>query len=480
MLLAQQLLYKKETRGKAQMRSTKLLVHFAVAALLVLASAGTAAAVAVAGKHPNLKPKHPNVKHHILAGNCQAGINVAPRIVTVGDPVVIFGSVLCEGVGAAGQTVKLFQHNSGSPGYSFVQSTTTDAAGFYAFTGAAGAVSTRSAWYVRVGSVRSVAKAVRVAAQVTLSGPPDGSQLLTGPANKVTFTGTVNPNDAGSAVVLQRQDAATGGTWHRIDAIGTVGAGGGFSIVHTFVFPGDANIRVVVFNRAHVNPHNVPSPSNVLTYEISQAQNPALTIQASADPIVDGQTVTISGVVAGAANKPVTLLAGTARHNVVTVVAKATTDGSGKYTFSAQSPTMSTAYRVRGAGKASAVLYVGVKDVLTANVSATSVQAGQALTFSGTVAPDHTGHAIYLERQNASGPGFHVVQVGAVGAGSSYSIVHTVYDVGTQVFRVEIPGGPENEGAVSAPFTIQVTPAPAAALMPEAPGNSSLPVGGQL
>ena len=82
---------------------------------------------------------------------------------------------------------------------------------------------------------------------------------------------------------------------------------------------------------------------------------------------------------------------------------------------------------------------------------------------------------IYLERQNASGTGFHVVQVGIVGAGSTYSIVHTVYDAGTKVFRVKIPGGPENEGAASPPFTITVTPAPAAALAPEAPGNSSQP-----
>ena len=74
---------------------------------------------------------------------------------------------------------------------------------------------------------------------------------------------------------------------------------------------------------------------------------------------------------------------------------------------------------------------------------------------------------------------FHVVQVGFVGAGSRYSIVHTVFDPGTKVFRVKIPGGPENLGAASAPFTIQVTPAPAAALKPEAPGNSTVPKEGQ-
>ncbi len=117
--------------------------------------------------------------------------------------------------------------------------------------------------------------------------------------------------------------------------------------------------------------------------------------------------------------------------------------------------------------------------MLTAAVSQTTIQAGQSLTFAGSVAPDHTGHVIYLERQNASGSGFHVVKVGFVTIGSIYSIAHTVYEPGTKIFRVKIPGGPENEGAASTPFTVVVTPAAAAALTPEAPGNSSLPAEGQ-
>jgi hypothetical protein len=117
--------------------------------------------------------------------------------------------------------------------------------------------------------------------------------------------------------------------------------------------------------------------------------------------------------------------------------------------------------------------------VLAAQVSQTTIQAGLPLTFSGTVAPDHTGHVIYLERQNASGGDFHVVQVATVRAGSVYSIVHTVYEPGTKVFRVKIPGGPENEGAASPPFAITVTPAPPARLVQEAPENSTPPSEGQ-
>lgn len=445
------------------MRTFRLVPAVAAAAtLLALAPAGASA-------HRHRSPN----------GHCRVKLNVAPRQITAGDSVVAFGRLICtRRVHAAGQAVKLFEHSSGTPGYTLVQITTTDARGFYEFT--LTGVQTNSSFYVRSHRAQSQHSHVRVAAQVTLSGPPEGTQLLTGRPNQVTFTGTVTPADAGARVVLQRQNAVTGNEWHRID-VGRVGPEGAFSITHTFIVPGDANLRVLV--RSHRR--NVSSPSNVLTYEISQAQNPELTINASSDPIVYGQSVTISGVAAGVANMPVTLLAHTARQHGFAPVAEATTGASGEYAFPAQSPINSTYYQVRtggkvaSGGKESAVLYEGVKDLLTAQVSQSTIQAGQALTFSGTVAPDHTGHIIYLERQNTSGGGFHVAEVATVGAGSAYSIVHTVYAPGTKVFRVRIPGGPENASAASAPFTIQVTPAPASSLKQEAPGNSTQPAEGE-
>lgn len=433
------------------MRSFRLAPAIvAAASLLALAPAG-----ASAHKHPS------------PSGRCRIDIN-APREISAGEPVVAFGRLRCvHRANAAGQTVKLFEHSFGTPGYRLVQSASTDAHGFYELTQPD--VTGNSSFYVRSHGAQSARRRVRVEAQVTLSGPPEGTQLLTGAPNKVTFTGTVNPANAGARVILQRQNALTGNAWHRIDS-GVVGPEGGFTIVHTFVVPGDANIRVLVRSQGR----NVPSLSSTLTYAISQAQNPALTIAASADPIAFGQSVTISGTLAGGADMPVTLLAHTDQQSFAPV-AQVNTDGSGNYSFPAQSPVNSTFYEVKGTGKTSAVLYEGVKDALTATVSPSTIQAGQTLTFAGTVAPDHTGHIIYLERQNASGNGFHVVQIETVGAGSTYSIVHRVYDPGTKVFRIKIPGGPENEGAVSTPFTVQVTPAPAATLTPEGPGNFSTP-----
>ena len=223
---------------------------------------------------------------------------------------------------------------------------------------------------------------------------------------------------------------------------------------------------------------NVPSASTPLDYEISQAQNPSLTIVSSADPISYGQPVTISGVLAGATTpQTVTLLGRTVHQQGFAPIAEVSTGAGGAYSFPAQTPVNSTLYRVKaGPGEKSAVLYEGVRDVLTAEASPTTLPAGQAVTFSGTVSPDHAGHAIYLERENASGTGFHVVQRGYVLPNSTYSIVHQVYVPGTKVYRIDVPGGPENGRAVSQPFTIQVNPAPAAALTTEAPGNSSVPV----
>jgi hypothetical protein len=447
---------------------------------LIAATSLLALAPAVASAH-----KHPSPR-----GRCAINIRVAERQITASEQVEVKGRLKCfPRASAGGQAVTLYEYVAGGAGYVPVQSTTTDTDGFYQFKPPA--LNANTSFYVRSHGAQSGREKVRVALQVTLTGPPEGTQIETGAPNQQTFSGTVNPADVGARVILQRQNAVTGNEWHRI-GFGSVEAGGNYTITHTFRVPGDASIRVLVRS----DRINSPSASTPLEYEISQAQNPSLTIASSADPITYGQSVTISGVLAGGVSHPITLEARTVHQQGFAPVAEATTDASGNYSFAPQAPVNSTLYRVIttdpsclstpphvGACKAplqkSAVLYEGVKNVLTAEVSPTTVQAGEALTFKGTVAPDHAGHIIYLERQNAAGTAFHVVQVGYVLPGSEYSIVHQVYVPGTKVFRIDIPGGPDNGRAVSQLFTVQVTPAPASALTPEAPNNSSQPGEGQ-
>jgi hypothetical protein len=430
-------------------------------------------------------------KHPSPRGRCAINIRVAERQITASEQVEVKGLLKCIPPATAGsQAVTLYEHVAGTAGYVPVQSTTTDVNGFYKFTPPA--LNANTSFYVRSHGAQSGREKARVSLQVTLTGPPEGTQIETGAPNKQTFSGTVTPADVGARVILQRQNAVTGDEWHRI-GIGSVQAGGNYTITHTFRVPGDASIRVLVRS----DRINSPSASTPLEYEISQAQNPSLTIASSADPITYGQSATISGVLAGATTpQTVTLEARTVHQLGFAPIAEVSTGAGGAYSFPAQSPVNSTLYRVittdssclsapRHVGNCkapllkSAVLYEGVKDVLTAEVSASTVQAGEALTFKGTVAPDQTGHIIYLERQNAKGTAFHVVQVGHVLPGSVYSIVHQVYVPGTKVYRIDIPGGPDNGRAVSQLFTIQVNPAPPSALTPEAPGNSSQPGEGQ-
>lgn len=441
------------------MRFRKLTVA-GVAAISVLVAAPAGAS---AFKHPS-----PN-------GRCRINIEVAPKVITAGDPVVIFGQLLCRRPAEeANQVVRLFHRLPLVPGFSYVQSTTTDSRGFYEFARADGVVNTNRWYLVRSHGAASGRRRLRVAADVTIKGPPEGTQLYTGVANEVEFSGTVAPADVGASVILQRQNALTGNEWHSIGR-GVVQSDGTYAIVHAFRFPGDADIRTLVRSQGR----NIPSESEPLSYQISQAENPDLTITASADPISFGQSVTISGKLTGGVSVPVTLMARIVGQHFAPV-AQVMTDSEGNYTFPAQSPVDSTFYRVQGSGKHSAVLYEGVKDVLTATASPTTVQAGQPVTFSGTVEPDHTGDTIYLERQNASGVGYHVIQLAMIGTGSTYSFAHRFYDAGTKTVRIYVPGGPQNGAAASQPFAITVTPAPAAALTPEARGNTSLPQLGQL
>ncbi|HXA53663.1 MAG TPA: hypothetical protein VNV37_02195, partial [Solirubrobacteraceae bacterium] len=354
-----------------------------------------------------------------------------------------------------------------------VQTTTTGAAGAYKFELGDADLEANSVWYVRSHGARSMNRKIRVAPQITFEGPPEGTQILTGVANKVTFTGKVTPaTDIGALVVLQRQNALTGNHWTRIGA-STVEPGGTYSLPHAFIVPGDANLRVAVLSRGH----NAPAFSSLLSYEISQAQNKTLTIEANPDPISYGQSMTIGGTLTGAtSSQTVTLLARTVRQHGFAQVAQVSTSTTGVYTFPAQTPLNSTFYRVESDGRASAVLFEGVKYVVSAQASTTATLQGQIVTFSGKVEPTplRPEHVIYLERQNASGSGFHIVREATVGAGGTYSIPYQVANVGNDVFRVYIPGGPDNGGAASPLITVKVSPAPAAALK-EVPGNSTSP-----
>lgn len=472
------------------MRSIRLILALTTAAAVTVAPTSASAA-----KHRGLRHSHGTAA---TPGHCKLTINVAPRFVQAGEAAEAFGQLTCKnGQSTAGQPVTIVQRSSGAPAPTS-GAATTDGLGNYRFV--SGALQTNSLFRASVSGAHSGARRVTVAANVSLSTPPtpsDGSELLTGAglflgpnghrltrvSNRITFAGTVSAAEQGAEVILQRQNTVLGEGWHRVDR-GVVQAGGAFSIAHVFRVPGDANMRVVVrpfrFNGRGV--------SETRSYEVSQAQNPLLTIQSSANPLTYEQPTTISGALGGAAataGTPVTLLARTRLQHAFAVVGQTTTGAGGKYEFPAQKPLQSAFYRVTGAGQLSAVLFEGVKYGLTVTASPTSAQVGQPVTFSGTVTPWHAGHVVYLQAQDRSGVGYHVIQVAAVnpptapGGPATYSFTHAFYNanVSPRKVRVKVPGDPENQGVASPLIEIALTPAATPA--PEAPGNSSLPGPGQ-
>jgi hypothetical protein len=165
----------------------------------------------------------------------------------------------------------------------------------------------------------------------------------------------------------------------------------------------------------------------------------------------------------------VTLLARTHGSRFAPIEQGKTTAG-GAYTFT-QMPSHSTFYRVRSGGVSSAVLFEGVKYVLSLeSAPPATIPAGQVFTITGKVAPAQAGHAIYLERQNAFNGGFHVVDVGTIAATGSWSIAGALFGAGkTEVLRIHVPGDPQNQGVSSPPFTVVVTPPPPGPLSPPPP-----------
>ncbi len=464
------------------MRIFKPTTAAIAAAALALAPAG-AYAIRGAGRHAG----HRVAGHRVTSpsGGCRLTANAAPRYVEDGESALVFGRLSCAQGSVASQTVTVMERSPVSAVATSAGTATTDAGGNYQLTSAA--LSANTAFYATGLGARSGERIVHVAPRVSLTGPPDGAELFTGGGpllhsgphpfyrSRVTFAGTVSPADAGAIVALQRDNANSGEEWRRI-GLGVVGPTGSFSITHVFIVPGAANIRVLV----RENRSSYRAASETLSYEISQAQNPALTIFSSAEPVSYGQSTTITGTLAAGAGKTLTLLERPRRKQAFVAVAKTVTTTGGVYTFAPQTPLQSVFYKVTGTAENSAALFEGVHYTLNAAVAPTTVRASQPLTFMGTVTPARPGHVVYLEAQNPLGIGFHIADIGIESATGSFSIIHSPFVAGAKKFRIKVPGDPEYEGIASPVLPVEVMPAPAGALTPELPNNSSLPSEGQI
>lgn len=89
-------------------------------------------------------------------------------------------------------------------------------------------------------------------------------------------------------------------------------------------------------------------------------------------------------------------------------------------------------------------------------MSATSVRAGQAAIFAGTVAPARAGYPVYLERRSLDGLSWRRVDTTSVAADGSYSITHVFSANASGNYSVQVPADREFAAVDSQPFAIAV------------------------
>jgi hypothetical protein len=401
-------------------------------------------------------------RHHPPHRNHGLTIAAAPNPIASGEPVLIYGQL--NGPSHAGRRITVWHHLAGvRGGYTVVQRTTTDANGFWSITRAAGVVTTNRAWFATAGrGVHSRTIHERVRATVTLDEPT--GPLTTG--TPISFTGTVSPDHAGEHVVLQQQVGANGDRWRTIEHA-RIRAGGHFTIVHRFRTPGDRTLRAVFRG----DRRNVRGASTPISITVQQQQVAGFTIAASATSIDFGASVTISGTLTNGASTAVTLYGHDERSGAFHPLAAGMTDATGAYSF-VQAPARNTIYEVRVAtdpARRTATLFVGVHALVSIAASATSGHVGDAITFTGTVAPSKVGHVVELQRLD--GGVWRTVVAGRVGALSHYALASVFASAGQISLRAVVPGGPVNQRGVSSAVTVAVSPSAAGAL----PGSALPP-----
>jgi hypothetical protein len=203
--------------------------------------------------------------------------------VVTGEAVKVTGKLTCPSPADTGEqevTVYARQAASGQAAASIAGTATTAADGGYELQSAA--LSARTVFLVRAASVRHAARAVvLVDGGVSLQGPaanasalPMGAGKGAGGHPKQTFTGTIEPAQAGRQVALRVRYAE--GEWRTV-AFARTDAEGHFSFSHRFRSAGDVSVIAVARPRGTQRSESPP-----LTYTIVAGHGAAPTVQSAA------------------------------------------------------------------------------------------------------------------------------------------------------------------------------------------------------
>jgi len=135
------------------------------------------------------------------------------------------------------------------------------------------------------------------------------------------------------------------------------------------------------------------------------------------------------------------------------VTLRALVRSHGRFVTSASAPVTYLLTRRLGAPVASKP-----SSLVTPAPAPASATAGEALTFTGTVAPAE-GQTVDLERESVSGVhGYHVIASATVSPSGSYAIAHTFTAIGPALLRIGVPADAALLAGASEPFELEVTP----------------------
>jgi hypothetical protein len=186
----------------------------------------------------------------------------------------------------------------------------------------------------------------------------------------------------------------------------------------------------------------------------------SLTLTSSANPVVFGQTLTLSGTVKGAKSAVQVKLQ---RRGLTSTtwkdVALATTTASGDYSF-AFKPRRSGVFRVSDTAatpRFSPELTQQVSPLVRARVSDSTPRAGARVRFSGTVRPAHDRRRVHIQRKQADGSWATVARTRLRDTGRPFSRFRrrvVVRETGT--YRVLLPAHPDHSDGASGELTLTV------------------------
>ena len=190
--------------------------------------------------------------------------------------------------------------------------------------------------------------------------------------------------------------------------------------------------------------------------------NHGMTIAATPNPVLVGESVLVYGQLNGPDNaaQTVRLYHRVNPQTSFSVAGMATTDSHGFYEFPRGDGVVLSdrSWLVRGPnGTHSRTLREGVAALVSLNSSTVTANTGQLVVLSGHVSPPHPSGPVKLQEQNGlSGNGWATIAATSTDASSNFSVPRRFALPGLYTLRADFPGDPRNLEGDSDSLTVTV------------------------